>query len=94
MRQIFSLFIKASSTTICSGDTVLFTAIPTNAGTSPFFQWQINGNNVGENADTFSTASLINGDNITCLLQSNAACAAPVNSDNIITMLVNPKPKY
>ncbi len=76
---------------ICTGTSVTFTAIPTNGGTSPVYQWQKNGINVGTNSPTYTDGGLINGDIITCVLTSNATCPInnPANS-NSITMIVNP----
>jgi hypothetical protein len=72
-----TITVSATQTNICVGDTVLFSASVTNGGSAPVFQWQINGNPVGYNADTFLTAALNNGDVINCVLTSNALCAHP-----------------
>ncbi len=75
---------------ICAGASVTFTATPSNGINSPSYQWQVNGNNVGTNSTTYSSSTLNNGDVVTCILSSNAACVtgSPVTS-NPITMLVN-----
>ncbi len=77
---------------ICAGTSVTFTAAPANGGTTPTYQWQINGVNVGgATASTFSTTTLINGDIVTVILSSNASCASPVTATSTgITMVVNP----
>lgn len=82
--------VSSKGTVICSGDTVVFTATPTNGGTSPSYQWKVNGSNAGANSATFSTTSLSNGDMIWCVLTSNDPLANPTtaNSDTI-TMTVN-----
>ncbi len=85
--------ISASQTTICSGNTVTFTATATNGGGSPNYQWKLNNSAVGTNTSTFSTGSLANGDVVTCTLTSNAVCVAPaVSNSNSIIMSVNPSP--
>jgi PKD repeat protein len=77
---------------ICSGNPVLFTATLSNGGSSPGYQWQVNGTNAGTGA-TFTSSALNNGDAISCSLTSNATCASPVTaSSNIITMTVDPTP--
>jgi len=78
-------------TTICSGTSVTFTAAPVNGGTTPSYQWQVNGSNVGTNSATFTTSTLTNGQQVRCILTSNAACASPTKDTSLaITMTVNP----
>jgi uncharacterized protein (TIGR02145 family) len=69
---------------------VTFNALPGNQGTSPLYQWKVNGLNVGTNSTTYSYVPL-NGDQVSCALTSNANCATgnPATS-NVITMTVNP----
>lgn len=79
-----------SGTTICQGTNTNFSATPVNGGTNPFYQWQINGINVGSNSSTFNTSALLNGDVVTCILTSNAACPSPTSAtSNTISMTVN-----
>lgn len=86
-----SVSVSASATTICSGTSVSFTATPTNGGSSPVYQWKLNGSNVGTSTSTYSNSSLSNNDVVTCVLTSNASCAtgSPATS-NAVTMTVNP----
>jgi hypothetical protein len=86
-----SLSIAASSTTICPGTLVTFTATPVNGGTTPSYQWLLNGANVGSNSTSYSNSTLLNGDVVSCTLTSNAVCVtgSPASS-NSITMIVNP----
>jgi large repetitive protein len=78
------------SSTINSGDNATFTATPTNGGSTPIYQWRVNGGNVGTNSNTFSSTTLNNGDIVSCILTSNATCATSPNAtSNSITMTVN-----
>ena len=49
-----SVTITSSSNPSCMGQPVTFTAIPVNGGTSPMYQWMVNGLSVGSNSPTFS----------------------------------------
>ncbi|MBY0424658.1 MAG: hypothetical protein K2Q22_03390, partial [Cytophagales bacterium] len=69
-----SVSILASQSTICSGTTVTFTAIPVNGGTAPVFQWKVNGATVGTNAPTYSSSSLTSGAVVSCQMVSNNPC--------------------
>jgi len=82
--------IGASLTTICAGTTVTFTATPTNGGSSPFYQWKINGINVGVNSSIFSSTTLSNNDSVKVVMTSSAECVTAANAlSNIIGITVN-----
>ena len=85
-----SVSITASANPVCTGTSVTYTAVPTNGGSTPSYQWKVNGVNQGTNSSTY-TFTPINGQTIACVLTSNATCATgnPATS-NIITMTVNP----
>ncbi len=86
-----SVGIVASTTTICAGSSVTFTATPTNGGANPTYQWKINGVNVGSNSPTFTTTTLTNGDLVTVNMTSSLVCTSPTSAtSNTITMVVNP----
>ena len=84
--------IAASATTICDGTPVTFTATPTNGGTTPAYQWKLNGTNIsGATSVNYTSSSLANGNIISCILTSNASCLATATAtSNGITMVVNP----
>jgi hypothetical protein len=65
--------VTASANPVCAGTLVTFTALPTNGGTTPAYQWQVNGINVGTNSPTYSyfPASL---DLVSCILTSSEVC--------------------
>jgi gliding motility-associated-like protein len=67
-----------TGTAICPGDCVTFTATPTNGGSAPTFQWQVNGVNgtaPSTNA-TYVDCSLQVGDLVTVIATSNLACVS------------------
>jgi uncharacterized protein (TIGR02145 family) len=84
--------ISASLNNICSGTSVTFTATPTYGGSSPSYQWKVNGVNAGTNSSVF-TYTPLNNDVVSCILtSSNTVCVFnnPATS-NAITMIVNPQ---
>ena len=87
--QPVSISIAASSNPTCIGNSVTFTATPTNGGTTPAYQWKVNGIIAGTNS-TIYTYPPVNGDIVTCKLTSNATCTTgnPATS-NPITMTVS-----
>jgi hypothetical protein len=89
---VAALSIEQNSTVLCEGDLATFTAIPVNGGNAPAFQWMLNGNLVGSNAPTFSTATLQPGDKVSCTMHSSKACVAvnPVNSNEIVIQITAP----
>ena len=83
--------ISASANQICAGTSVEFTAISTNGGTTPSFQWNVNGSPAGLNNPVF-TYEPINTDVVTCVLTTSLNCTTgnPAIS-NAIIMTVNPE---
>jgi len=77
---------------ICEGVPVTYTANPVNGGTSPSYQWTVNGVNVGIN-DSSYTYFPVNADLVACELTSNFFCTTgnPAIS-NVIMMEVYPDP--
>ena len=86
-----SVTIATPVTTICAGQSVTFTATPTNGGTTPGYQWQVNGANVGANTSTYISTTLSNNDVVRVILTSSATCATSSTANsNSVTMIVNP----
>ncbi|MGN6603931.1 MAG: gliding motility-associated C-terminal domain-containing protein [Ginsengibacter sp.] len=83
--------ITVNANPVCEGTPVMFTAMPTNGGDDPRFQWIVNGINSGINSSTFSSGTLHKGDMIYCILTSSLSCASQ-DSSAVTTMTVNPKP--
>jgi len=83
--------LTAGSNPACTGDQLTFTATPTNGGTAPSYTWY-NGLNVVQtgSANTYSSSSLNNSDEIRCVLTSNKACVANTSATSSpITMVVD-----
>ena len=85
-----SVNIVASATVICPGTTLVYTAIPINGGTSPAYQWQVNGANVGINTNTYSSSILQDGDIVACIMTSNSTACLVANAvgSNVLTVSV------
>lgn len=77
-----TISISTPTDTICPGDPITFTASTTNGGTTPTFQWFLNGLPVGTNDSTFTTTAIITNSTVFCMLISSLSCANPdtVNS--------------
>ncbi len=92
-KSIASLQITASDTLICVGDRIEFTAIATNTGTTPVYQWKVNGQNVGSNSSVYNSASLKNNDVVSCVLTSNVPCLENSSpSSNLVRVVVDDYP--
>ncbi len=89
-----TLNVTASVNNICPGDAVTFTAIPANTGTTPSYQWKLNGKLTGGNSLTYTNNKLKDGDQIFCIMNTIKACPNTkfVNS-NTVTMVVKPVPE-
>ena len=75
----------AADNPFCPGALITFTATPTNGGTSPTYQWKVNGVNAGTNSSTYSY-NPNNGDSVRCVMTSNLNCVTnnPASSVDII----------
>ena len=71
-----SFISNSQNLPMCGGRLNYFTVASIDGGTSPTYQWKINGANVGSNLPTFSTTILQNNDVLSCDLTSNATCVA------------------
>jgi hypothetical protein len=85
-----SVTIAASANPSPPGNYVTFTATPVNGGTTPAYQWKVNGGDVGTGLPTYSYVPNYN-DQVTCVMTSNYMCPSgnPATS-NTITMIVVP----
>ncbi len=76
--SVNNLSVTVSQSSVVAGSVVTFTAVTTGAGTSPSFQWYIDGLPVaGATSDTYVTDSLRNGQIVSCKETSSFACSNP-----------------
>lgn len=86
-----SVSIVANKTSICVGEQVIYTATPVNPGTTPIYQWKVNGANAGTNSNTFTTSTITASDSVSVQLTSNAVCATtPIVLSNKVKLNANP----
>jgi hypothetical protein len=74
--------------TVCSGVLTTFAAAPVNGGSSPSYQWTINGVPVGSAGNSYSYLPL-NGDVVGVQMTSSASCAMPAIATNNMAVTVN-----
>ena len=86
-----SLSLVASVETACEGQPVEILAQPVNGGSTPSYQWTLNGNSAGSNSPSYTLAMPQNGDEVQCSMTSSKNCvvANPVSS-NVLTLAVAP----
>lgn len=90
---VVAIVLSSGTNPMCAGESVEFTASPTNGGTTPSYQWQVDGANVGTDNETYTSSSLTDAQVIACIMTSSSGCASPATaSSNAITLTVNPNP--
>ena len=84
-----SISIVTSANNVCNSTSITCTANPVNRGSSPIYQWKLNGNNVGANTTTFTTSSLQNNDVVSCVMTADNSCqtTATATSNSIIATI-------
>jgi len=81
--------IESSSSYVCDGTLVTFTAIPVNGGT-PSYQWKLNGNNVGIDYYKYENSGLSAGDIISVSMKTTLGCVTTSTAvSNNITMIAS-----
>jgi len=84
-----SITIAGPANLTCTGLPVTYAATSVNGGTTPFYQWEVNGSNVGTNSPIYSYIPS-NGDVIRCMMISSAPCAANPAYSSMITISITP----
>ena len=84
-----SVTISADVNPVPAGSNVTLTAVPVNGGSSPSYQWKVNGINSGTDNPQF-TFTPANNDVVTSTLTSNEACVTgnPALSNEIILSVI------
>ena len=83
-----SVTVAASQNPVCTGTTVTFTASPVNEGSSPGYQWKVNGVNAGTNSTSYTYMPL-NSDIVSCTLTSSETCTTGNPASGQVQMVVN-----
>ncbi|MBI4645412.1 MAG: gliding motility-associated C-terminal domain-containing protein [Bacteroidia bacterium] len=85
--------LVSPSDTICKGDEITFTAVPTNPGTNPVYQWKVNNLDVGTNSPIYTTMNLNDSSMVSCILTSSEQCVINNPAIYAIPIRVFPLPK-
>ncbi len=86
-----SIVSNDADNSICPNTSVTFTATANNLGGGTVaYQWKLNGNNTGNNQNTYTTAALVNADQVTCTITVSNGCvtSATANSTAITTTVL------
>ncbi|MEI8279022.1 MAG: T9SS type A sorting domain-containing protein [Bacteroidota bacterium] len=73
--------------TVCAGAAVSYTATPSNAGSTPSYQWLKNGTVIAGATNSTYTYTPANGDSVQCIVVSSVPCAGPALSNAIHMVL-------
>jgi len=86
------VFITATTTEICEGESITFGAVPYAGGNNPTFEWFLNGVSSGT-GPSFTPANISNGNQVYVRMTSNYPCpTTPMVNSEIITVIVHPNP--
>ena len=88
-----SVSIIVNGNNVPTGTNMIFTATPTNGGASPNYDFRVGGMSVQNSASNqYSSATLTTGQQVTCIMTSNANCLGsnnPTSNSITITLLPN-----
>ncbi len=84
-----TIVITPDANPTCIGSSVNFSAVVTDEGSSPVYDWKVNGVSTGSTGASFSSTGLSDGDTVTCTLLSSETCAVgtPEISNAVIMTL-------
>ncbi len=83
--------IRTITSVVCEGIPVTFNAATDNIGNNPTYNWFINGIDIVNDAPTFTTTELQNGDEVTLQIINNDYCSPIISGvSNIIRMSILP----
>jgi gliding motility-associated-like protein len=88
---ISSVQINASATRICSDSIVTFTAISSNGGDHPTYQWAANGKPLGGDTSVYLSGNLKDQEVIEVIMTGSLYCSFP-DTSNAIVMTIYPLP--
>ena len=71
--RVPQVIIAGPGLVICSGTSLTLSAIPTNGGSAPSYQWQLNGVNAGTGS-VYTSTQFANNDQIKVIMNSNETC--------------------
>ena len=82
---LVSIAITSGSNPSCVSASKTFTATSTNGGTTPSYDWLVDGISTAVTTATYSSSSLTNSQVVSCVMTSSLSCASPFNaaSNNI-----------
>lgn len=86
------VFITATSTEICEGESITFGAVPYAGGSSPTFEWFLNGVSSGTGT-SFTPNFISNGNTVKVRMTSSYPCpTTPTVDSDVITVIVHDNP--
>jgi len=93
--HIASVAIAASpGNAVCQGTSVTFTATPGYGGTTPSYQWLLNGTIIsGATSHIYTSSTLNNNNSISCIMTSSSPCVAgspATSSATVMTIYTSP----
>ena len=93
--SVVGISITATTNVVTNDEEVTLTAHPVNGGTTPGYQWKVNGGTVGQNSATF-TFTPDDGDQVNCVLTSSLGCVIgnPAASNTVVMAVQNIAQNY